>query len=55
MEGKEQKEVFVCWINEDEKILSFHYEEGFIKKEFESRPEFQDYMMFSVSCGFRVQ
>uniref|UniRef100_UPI0040570122 hypothetical protein n=1 Tax=Agathobacter sp. TaxID=2021311 RepID=UPI0040570122 len=55
MESKEQKEVFVCWIDEENKILSFHYEEGFVRKEFVSRPEFRDFMMFSMSCGYRVQ
>ena len=52
---KEQKEVFVCWLDEDNKILSFHFVEGFERKEFKTKIEFQDFMMFSVSRGFRVQ
>lgn len=51
----EQKDVFVCWIDEDNKILSFHFEEGFERKEFKTKPDFQDFMMLSVSRGFRVQ
>ena len=52
---KEQKEVFVCWLDEDKKILSFHFVEGFERKEFNKKSDFQDFMMLSVSCGFRVQ
>ena len=52
---KEQKEVFVCWLDEDNKILSFHFVEGFERKEFNKKSDFQDFMMLSVSRGFRVQ
>ena len=52
---KKQQEFFVCWLDEEKKILSFHYEEGFEKKVFKTKPEFQDFMMLSVSRGFRVQ
>ena len=51
----EQKEVFVCWIDEDKKILSFHFVEGFERKEFETKTEFHEFMMLSVSRGLRVQ
>ena len=34
---KEQKEVFVCWLDEDKKILSFHFVEGFERKEFKTK------------------
>mgnify|MGYP003297609081 CR=1 FL=1 len=51
----EQKEVFVCWIDEDKKILSFHFVEGFERKEFETKTEFHEFMMHSVSRGLRVQ
>ena len=51
----EEKECFVCWLNEPERIMSFHYEEGYIRKEFHSKKEFQEFIMFSVSCGYRVQ
>ena len=52
---KEQKEVFVCWLDEDNKILSFHFVEGFERIEFNKKSDFQDFMMLSVSRGFRVQ
>ena len=50
-----EKDFFVCWLNEQERIMSFHYEEGYIRKEFQSKKEFQEFIMFSVSCGYRVQ
>ena len=52
---KERKEVFVCWLDENKKILSFHFVEGFERKEFKTKPDFQEFMMFSVSRGYRVQ
>jgi len=55
MGEKKETESFVCWLNETEKIMSFHYEEGYIRKEFKSKPEFQEFIMFAVSCGYRVQ
>lgn len=55
MGEKKETERFVCWLNEKEKIMSFHYEEGYTRKEFKSKPEFQEFIMFTVSCGFRVQ
>lgn len=54
MEDK-QKEAFVCWLDESQKILSFHFVEGFDKRVFKTKPEFQEFMMLSVSRGFRVQ
>ena len=35
--------------------MSFHYEEGYIRKEFKFKLEFQEFIMFTVSCGFKVQ
>ena len=36
-----QKEVFVCWLDEDKKILSFHFVEGFERKEVNKKSDFQ--------------
>ena len=55
MGEKKKMEFSVCWLNEEEKIMSFHYEEGYIRKEFHSREEFREFIMFTVSCGYRVQ
>lgn len=52
----EQKETrkFVCWINEEEKILSFHYEEGYIRKEFEDKEDFR-FFILAISRRYKVQ
>ena len=55
MGEKIETEHCVCWLNEEEKIMSFHYEEGHIRKDFQSRDEFREFIMFTVSCGYRVQ
>ena len=55
MGEKREMETCVCWLNEEEKIMSFHFEEGYIRKDFHSRQEFQGFIMFAVSCGYRVQ
>ena len=52
---KKQQDYFVCWLDEEKKILSFHFVEGFERKVFKTKPEFQEFMMLSVSRGFRVQ
>lgn len=55
MEEKKETEHFVCWLNEEERILSFHFEEGYIRKDFCSRNEFHEFIVFTASCGYRVQ
>ena len=54
METK-QRTSFVCWVDDREKILSFHLVEGFERKVFKTKPEFQDFMMLLVSRGYKVQ
>lgn len=53
---RERREIkkYVCWISEREKVLSFHYEEGYIRKEFESHEDFQDFIM-AVSRMYKIQ
>lgn len=48
------KEQFVCWINEEKKILSFHFEEGYVRKEFDSRTDFETFIVYTAS-DYRVQ
>lgn len=55
MKEEKEAEISVCWINEEEKIISFHYEEGYTRKEFYSRNEFYEFIVFIASCGYRVQ
>lgn len=55
MEDKKETERFVCWINEQDKILSFHYEDGYTKKEFKDKETFRQYIVITVSGGYKVQ
>lgn len=50
----EEKEVYVCWISEKDSILSFHYEEGYIKKEFITKEDFQEFIL-AMAKYYRVQ
>ena len=49
------KKNFRCWISENEKILSFHYIEGYELKEFDTYREFQDFYYQKSYWGYRVQ
>lgn len=44
-----------CWINDEEKILSFSYVEGYTIKEFDTHKEFQDFYYRKTYWGYRVQ
>ena len=44
----------ICWINEQDKILSFHQEEGFVQKEFTDRDEFRCFLL-AVYGIYRIQ
>lgn len=44
-----------CWINDEEKILSFSYVEGYKMKEFDTHKEFQDFYYQKSYWGYRVQ
>lgn len=55
MEERKEQPQSVCWINEKEKILSFHFEEGYIRKEFSSRAEFETFIVSAASGGYRIQ
>ena len=36
-------EGYVCWVNEEERILSFHQKPGYEKKEFRDKEDFQSF------------
>ena len=44
-----------CWISEKEKIISFHFEDGYELKEFDTYKEFQDFYYQKSYWGYRVQ
>lgn len=41
-----------CWINERERILSFHYEEGFQQKKFTDK---ESYRLFVLAAAERYK
>lgn len=55
MEEKNNMERNICWLNEKEKILSFHYEPGYTKKEFKSQLDYEMYLLHIASIGYRIQ
>lgn len=55
MEEKNTVRKFAFWLDEKEKIISFHYEEGYEKKEFQSQLDYKMYLLCAVSSGYRIQ
>ena len=65
MQGRKEKEdvkmrkssdkKYRCWISEEEKILSFSFEENYELIEFDSYEEFQEYYYHKIYWGYRVQ
>ena len=47
-------EGYVCWVNEEERILSFHQEPGYERKEFRDKEDFQSFYMTLTSSGYKV-
>ena len=52
---KDSDKKYRCWISDEEKILSFSFEEGYELMEFDSYTEFQDYYYRKTYWGYRVQ
>ena len=53
-EKKENNKKYVCWINEEDKILSFTYIEGYELKAFDTETEFKDYYYNKSYWGYKV-
>ncbi len=47
-------EGYVCWVNEEERVLSFQQEPGHEKKEFRDKEDFQSFYMTLTSSGYKV-
>lgn len=54
MSENRKKEKYVCWLSEEDKVLSFHKEEGYVLKEFMDEEEFRKFIL-SVSHVYKVQ
>lgn len=53
--SREEKPLSICWINEQKKILSFHFEDGYTRKEFYSKAEFEVFIVSAADDGYRIQ
>ena len=47
-------EGYVCWVNEEERVLSFHRKPGYEKTEFRDKEDFQSFYMTLTSSGYKV-
>ncbi len=47
-------EGYVCRVNEEERVLSFHREPGYERKEFRDKEDFQSFYMTLTSSGYKV-
>lgn len=54
-DNNDNNKKYRCWINREEQILSFSYEEGYELKEFSTHAEFQDYYYKKTYRGYRAQ
>lgn len=52
---EERDAMFWCWVNTEEKILSFHYEEGYELRTFLIKAEYQEYLHYLLRCNYKVQ
>ena len=47
-------EKMICWINTDENIISFHFVEGFVRREFPSKSEMISFCFNAVNRGYKL-
>lgn len=52
---KNEEEKFICWVSEEEKIISFHFEDGYKKTKFNTRTEYLQYIRLFVAEGYKIQ
>lgn len=50
-----QKALPALWINEEEKIISFHKEENCVLKVFESPDDYENFILIRGRCGYRFK
>lgn len=50
-----ENETLVLWINNEEKVISFHKENNFISKEFNSQDEYKSFILAYGRSGYRFQ
>lgn len=47
-------EGYVCWVNEEERILSCHKEPSYERKEFATKKDFQSFYMTLTSSSYKI-
>ncbi|MFR5876600.1 MAG: hypothetical protein ACLUFN_08930 [Eubacterium sp.] len=52
---KELARQYECWMDEKEKILSFHYVSEYIHKCFKTYKDFFSYVIWNSQNGFKIQ
>lgn len=55
MEKREHSRNNACWLDKENQVLSFHYEEGFELKEFDSRDSLMAFCITAISTGYKIQ
>lgn len=50
-----QQTLPILWINEEEKVVSFHREENYEKKTFDSRDDYVAFILVHGRCGYKFQ
>lgn len=50
-----QQNLPTLWINEQEKVVSFHSEENYEKKTFDSRDDYVAFILVHGRCGYRFK
>lgn len=50
-----QQPLPTLWINEEEKVISFHSEENYEKKTFESQDDYITFILIHGRCDYKFQ
>lgn len=50
-----QQHLPTLWINDDEKIISFHSEENYEKRTFESQDDYTMFILIYGRCGYKFK
>ncbi len=50
-----QQSLQTLWIDEEEKVISFHVEENYEVKTFESQEDYATFVLIHGRCGYKFQ
>lgn len=46
---------YECWMDKQNKVLSFHYVSNFMHKKFENYVSFINFVLYNSQKGFKIQ